>query len=25
LRIQINFGAEGMKWLALEYAKLDAA
>jgi DNA helicase-2/ATP-dependent DNA helicase PcrA len=23
LRIQINFGREGMKWLALEYAKLD--
>jgi DNA helicase-2/ATP-dependent DNA helicase PcrA len=24
LRIQINFGKEGMKWLALEYAKLEA-
>jgi len=23
LRIQINFGREGMKWLALEYAKLE--
>jgi DNA helicase-2/ATP-dependent DNA helicase PcrA len=24
-RVQINFGAHGMKWLALEYAKLTAA
>jgi DNA helicase-2/ATP-dependent DNA helicase PcrA len=24
LRIQINFGKEGMKWLALEYAKLES-
>ncbi len=23
LRIQVNFGKEGMKWLALEYAKLE--
>ena len=23
-RLQINFGREGMKWLALEYAKLEA-
>lgn len=21
-RVQVNFGAHGMKWLALEYAKL---
>ena len=21
-RVQVNFGAQGMKWLALEYAKL---
>jgi len=21
-RVQVNFGASGMKWLALEYAKL---
>jgi len=25
LRIQINFGREGLKWLALEFAKLNAA
>jgi DNA helicase-2/ATP-dependent DNA helicase PcrA len=24
-RLQINFGKQGMKWLALEYAKLTAA
>ena len=24
-RVQINFGRQGMKWLALEYAKLSAA
>jgi DNA helicase-2/ATP-dependent DNA helicase PcrA len=24
-RVQVNFGADGMKWLALEYAKLTAA
>jgi len=24
-RLQINFGRQGMKWLALEYAKLTAA
>ena len=24
-RVQINFGASGMKWLALEYAKLTPA
>ncbi len=24
-RVQVNFGAHGMKWLALEYAKLSAA
>jgi DNA helicase-2/ATP-dependent DNA helicase PcrA len=24
-RVQVNFGAPGMKWLALEYAKLTAA
>jgi len=24
-RVQINFGHNGMKWLALEYAKLSAA
>ena len=24
LRVQINFGREGLKWLALEYAKLEA-
>ena len=24
-RVQVNFGAHGMKWLALEYAKLTAA
>jgi ATP-dependent DNA helicase UvrD/PcrA len=24
-RVQINFGRQGMKWLALEYAKLTAA
>ena len=24
-RLQINFGRQGMKWLALEYAKLSAA
>ena len=24
-RVQINFGRHGMKWLALEYAKLTAA
>jgi DNA helicase-2/ATP-dependent DNA helicase PcrA len=24
-RLQVNFGREGMKWLALEYAKLTAA
>ncbi|MDR2450727.1 MAG: UvrD-helicase domain-containing protein [Candidatus Accumulibacter sp.] len=24
-RVQVNFGAQGMKWLALEYAKLTAA
>ena len=23
-RVQVNFGAQGMKWLALAYAKLDA-
>ena len=23
LRVQVNFGKEGMKWLALEYAKLE--
>jgi DNA helicase-2/ATP-dependent DNA helicase PcrA len=22
LRVQVNFGSAGMKWLALEYAKL---
>ena len=22
-RLQINFGRQGMKWLALEYAKLE--
>ena len=25
VRLQINFGRQGMKWLALEYAKLSAA
>lgn len=25
LRVQINFGREGLKWLALEYAKLEKA
>jgi DNA helicase-2/ATP-dependent DNA helicase PcrA len=25
VRVQVNFGAQGMKWLALEYAKLEAA
>ena len=25
MRIQINFGREGLKWLALEFAKLNAA
>jgi DNA helicase II / ATP-dependent DNA helicase PcrA len=24
LRVQVNFGREGLKWLALEYAKLEA-
>jgi DNA helicase-2/ATP-dependent DNA helicase PcrA len=24
-RVQINFGPQGMKWLQLEYAKLQAA
>ncbi|EXI82351.1 MAG: DNA-dependent helicase II [Candidatus Accumulibacter sp. BA-94] len=24
-RVQVNFGASGMKWLALEYAKLTPA
>ncbi|GAB7562128.1 UvrD-helicase domain-containing protein [Methylobacillus methanolivorans] len=24
LRVQVNFGKEGLKWLALEYAKLEA-
>jgi DNA helicase-2/ATP-dependent DNA helicase PcrA len=24
-RLQINFGKQGMKWLALEYAKITAA
>ena len=24
-RLQVNFGRQGMKWLALEYAKLTAA
>jgi DNA helicase-2/ATP-dependent DNA helicase PcrA len=24
-RVQVNFGAHGMKWLALEFAKLTAA
>jgi DNA helicase-2/ATP-dependent DNA helicase PcrA len=24
-RVQVNFGREGMKWLALAYAKLTAA
>ena len=24
-RLQINFGKQGMKWLALEYAKLTSA
>ena len=24
-RVQVNFGAQGMKWLALEYAKLTPA
>lgn len=24
-RLQVNFGKQGMKWLALEYAKLTAA
>jgi DNA helicase-2/ATP-dependent DNA helicase PcrA len=24
-RVQVNFGAQGMKWLALEYAKLTSA
>ncbi len=23
MRVQVNFGAEGLKWLALEFAKLD--
>ena len=23
MRVQINFGHEGMKWLAMEYAKLE--
>ena len=23
MRVQINFGREGMKWLAMEYAKLE--
>jgi len=23
MRVQVNFGREGLKWLALEYAKLD--
>ena len=23
LRVQVNFGKEGLKWLALEYAKLE--
>jgi DNA helicase-2/ATP-dependent DNA helicase PcrA len=23
LRVQVNFGREGLKWLALEYAKLE--
>ena len=23
MRIQINFGREGLKWLAMEYAKLE--
>lgn len=25
LRVQVNFGREGLKWLALEYAKLEKA
>ena len=25
MRIQINFGSEGLKWLAMEYAKLERA
>jgi DNA helicase-2/ATP-dependent DNA helicase PcrA len=25
MRIQVNFGREGLKWLALEFAKLNAA
>ncbi len=24
-RVQVNFGREGVKWLALAYAKLDPA
>lgn len=24
LRVQVNFGSQGLKWLALEYAKLEA-
>jgi DNA helicase-2/ATP-dependent DNA helicase PcrA len=24
-RLQVNFGRQGMKWLALEYAKLTPA
>ena len=24
LRVQVNFGREGLKWLALEYAKLES-
>ena len=24
-RVQVNFGPNGMKWLALEYAKLEPA
>ena len=24
-RLQINFGRQGMKWLAVEFAKLEAA
>jgi DNA helicase II / ATP-dependent DNA helicase PcrA len=23
MRVQVNFGSEGMKWLMLEYAKLE--
>lgn len=23
MRVQVNFGREGLKWLALEYAKLE--